>query len=245
MTQENKTIIWTEDSKSGYVFWMKFFEILLPEAIVESKKNNSELVKAVSNLLQDDNNKYIIIMDQAFDNPQVIRERKRLLDAIQKRNNVYVINIISFEYLLLQFKCLPKWVFAEDDNLREKRERLLEIRNRLVSILKGLNSLYYLSDEYIKAYCESCGENNVEQLCARLLFDITRNTGFEVSKKAVGPCWIRNCCEWRERAEDDICGLDDARISVRDKMCQIYNYSADLVKEFKAVGVEVKSDNDL
>ena len=67
MTQENKTFIWTEDSKSGYVFWMKFFEILLPEAIVESKKNNSELVKAVSNLLQDDNNKYIIIMDQAFE----------------------------------------------------------------------------------------------------------------------------------------------------------------------------------
>ena len=147
MTQENKTFIWTEDSKSGYVFWMKFFEILLPEAIVESKKNNSELVKAVSNLLQDDNNKYIIIMDQAFDNPQVIRERKRLLDAIQKRNNVYVINIISFEYLLLQFKYLPKWVFAEDDNLREKREQLLDIRNRLVSILKESNPLYYLSDD--------------------------------------------------------------------------------------------------
>ena len=245
MTQENKTFIWTEDSKSGYVFWMKFFEILLPEAIVESKKNNSELVKAVSNLLQDDNNKYIIIMDQAFDNPQVIRERKRLLDAIQKRNNVYVINIISFEYLLLQFKYLPKWVFAEDDNLREKREQLLDIRNRLVSILKESNPLYYLSDEYIKEYCNLCSENNIEQLCARLLFDITRNTGFEVSKKAVGLCWIRNCCEWRERAEDDICGLDDARISVRDKMCQIYNYSADLVKEFKVVGIEVTSDNDL
>ena len=42
-----------------------------------------------------------------------------------------------------------------------------------------------------------------------------------------------------------MCGLDDARISVRDKMCQIYNYSADLVKEFKVVGIEVTSDNDL
>ena len=77
------------------------------------------------------------------------------------------------------------------------------------------------------------------------MFDITRNTGFEVSKKSVGPCWILTCCEWNERAEDDICGLNEARISVRGKMCQIYNHSEDLVKEFKAVGIEVKSDNDL
>ena len=40
---------------------------LRPDVIVESKKNNSELVKAVKTL-QDEENKYIIVFDNSFDN---------------------------------------------------------------------------------------------------------------------------------------------------------------------------------
>ena len=177
MTQE-KMYIWTEDTKSGYSFWLNFFNRLVPEAIVQSKKNNSELVKAVSSLLQNDTNKYIIIMDQAFDNPQVIRERKRLMEAIRERNNVYIINIISFEYILLQFDLLTDWVFAEDDELFTKRE------SRLCNMLNDSNYAGYKDDECISEYINSLKVHNVEQLCAKLLFDITRNTGFEVSKKS-------------------------------------------------------------
>lgn len=44
-----KTYLWIEDrkEKSGYIFWQTFMEQLCPEIAVESKKNNSELVKAV------------------------------------------------------------------------------------------------------------------------------------------------------------------------------------------------------
>ena len=244
MTQE-KMYIWTEDTKSGYSFWLNFFNRLVPEAIVQSKKNNSELVKAVSSLLQNDTNKYIIIMDQAFDNPQVIRERKRLMEAIRERNNVYIINIISFEYILLQFDLLTDWVFAEDDELFTKREHLLNVRSRLCNMLNDSNCAGYKDDECISEYINSLKVHNVEQLCAKLLFDITRNTGFEVSKKAIGPCWINNCCEWQERSADDICGLDNIRISSKEKMHQIFIDSVDLVNGFQAAGIGVKSDNNL
>ena len=48
----SKTFLWIEDkkNKSGYTFWKTFTEQLFPDVIVESKKNNSELVKAVKRL---------------------------------------------------------------------------------------------------------------------------------------------------------------------------------------------------
>ena len=41
------------------------------------QKNNSELVKAVKTL-KDQDSKYIIVFDNAFDNPQVYQEQRRL-----------------------------------------------------------------------------------------------------------------------------------------------------------------------
>ena len=47
-----KTYLWLEDrkGKSGYIFWKTLMAQLYPEIVVESKKNNSELVKAVKGL---------------------------------------------------------------------------------------------------------------------------------------------------------------------------------------------------
>lgn len=63
--------------------------------------------------------------------------------------------------------------------------------------------------------------------------------------EAIGPCWINNCCEWQERAAEDICGLDNIRISSKEKMHQIFTDSVDLVNGFQAAGIGVKSDNNL
>ena len=80
----------------------------------------------------------------------------------------------------------------------------------------------YKDIKEIVEYDEHIGEHNIEQLSAKLLFDLTRNTGFEVSKGKIGECWINSCCEWLEREEDDICGLDYSRLSIYDKMKSIY-----------------------
>lgn len=61
--------------KASYTFWTSFMEQLCPHVIVESKKNNSELVKAVK-ALQDAENKYIIVFDNSFDNLQIVMEQK-------------------------------------------------------------------------------------------------------------------------------------------------------------------------
>lgn len=74
-----KTFLWIEDrkDKASYMFWKTFMQQLFPHVIVESKTNNSELVKAVKSL-QDYNNKYIVLLDNSFDNLQVYHEYKIL-----------------------------------------------------------------------------------------------------------------------------------------------------------------------
>jgi hypothetical protein len=67
---------------------------------------------------------------------------------------------------------------------------------------------------------------------------LSRNTGFEVSKGRIGDCWIQSCCDWYNRQENDICGLDSIRLSVKDKMKQIY-MGTSLNNEFLNVGLEV------
>ena len=64
-----ETYLWIEDGKdkAGFVFWHTLMGQICPEIIVESKNNNSELVKAVRSL-QDTENRYIVVFDNSFDN---------------------------------------------------------------------------------------------------------------------------------------------------------------------------------
>lgn len=87
-------------------------------------------------------------------------------------------------------------------------------------------------------YDKNLDSHNIEQISAKLLFDLTRNTGFEVSKGSIGECWIKSCCDWLERQADDICGLDKTRLSVADKMKSIYSGTS-LCREFSNIGLEV------
>ncbi len=233
-----KTFLWIEDrkGKASYTFWENFMKQLCPDVIVESKKNNSELVKAVKTL-QDEENKYIIVFDNAFDNLQVVMEQKRLKKYVNEKENVFLLNIICFEYLLLEFKELIEWIYAPEDEFLQKRVKAIAARHKLVESLQDDN-LDYKGIREVVEYDKNIEEYNIEQLSAKLLFDLTRNTGFEVSKGALGECWIKSCCEWKERQEDDICGLDHNRLSVFDKMKRIYVGSS-LKLQFPKVGLEV------
>ena len=57
-----KTFLWIEDrkGKASYTFWANLMKQLCSDVIVESKKNNSELVKSVKTL-QDEENKYCLL----------------------------------------------------------------------------------------------------------------------------------------------------------------------------------------
>lgn len=59
-----------------------------------------------------------------------------------------------------------------------------------------------------------------------------------MSKKMIGECWIRSCCEWDKRQEDDICGLDNNRLNLQEKMQSVYKGTS-IMKEFSKTGLEV------
>lgn len=98
--------------------------------------------------------------------------------------------------------------------------------------------LSYKYFQEIMEYDKHIEEHNVEQLSAKLLFDLTRNTGFEFSKGDIGDCWVKSCCEWDKRDENDICGLDYSRLSIFNKMREIYEGTS-LKEQFSRVGLEV------
>lgn len=233
-----KTYLWIEDreEKSSYIFWQTFVGQLYPEIVVESKKNNSELVKAVK-VLEDNENRYVIVFDNSFDNPQVAMEQKMLRKYVKVKNNVLLMDIICFEYILLEFKDLVEWIYAIDDEFLTKRKNAIVAREKLVKTIQN-GELNYKGIREIIEYNENIDNYNVEQLSAKILFDLTRNTGFEVSKSNIGECWIKSCCEWGQRMPDDICGLDTSRLQLKEKMQRIYKGTSLLMK-FQSIDLEV------
>ena len=233
-----RTYLWIEDraGKASYKFWTTFLHEICPEVIVESKTNNRELVKSVKGLT-DKENRYIIALDNSFDNVQIYMEQKILKQAVEKRDNVFLLNLICFEYTLLEFDKLIDWIYAPNDEFREKRAGAIAAREKLVQIINS-GEMNYKAIKEIVAYDNNLGNHNIEQLSAKLLFALTRNTGFEVSKGDLGECWRQSCCEWTDRQADDICGLDQTKFTLNDKMKYIYSGTS-LHREFENIGLEV------
>ena len=226
--------LWCEDSKSGYQFWQAIFRAILPEMNVETKKSNSGLRKAVDKI-QPDENEYYILMDMAMDNPDVLRERKYLDDHAKGKRNIHIIYIHSFEFVLLSFELLEQWVFAEEDALRDQRRELLNARALFVeNVASTAGEAAGLAA--FKAAFDGYENKNAEQIAAKLLFGITRNTGFETDKSRLGECFVNSCCEWQARQSTDICGLDDHRINANDKARLLVERSV-LKEAFERVGL--------
>lgn len=233
-----KTYLWLEDrkGKASYTFWSALTAELCPDVIVESKRNNSELVKAVRRL-EDTENRYIVVFDNSFDNVQLYMEQRALEKAAAARKNVFLLRLICFEYTLLEFEQLIDWIYAPDDEFREKRAIAILAREKLVATLRS-GDLDYKAIREVVDYDKGLSGHNIEQLAARLLFDLTRNTGWEVSKGSIGDCWLKSCCEWPERQEDDVCGLDETRLTLAEKMRSIYQGTS-VRREFSRIGWEV------
>ena len=60
----------------------------------------------------------------------------------------------------------------------------------------------------------------------------------------IGDCWIQSCCEWKNRQQNDICGLDTTPLSLTDKMKSIYTETS-LHKSFSKINPEVTYVNNL
>lgn len=227
---------WTEDrkDKSGYQFWEKFLGVIYPQVVLESKTNSSELVKCVAKI--NSNDTYIVALDHSFDNDQSIREVSILRRIMRTKNNVYELNLISFEFVLLSFSLLLDWIYAENDEFREKRAYLITVREKFLEAIDKKND--YKEIPEIAEWINKISEYNIEKITAKLLYELTRNTGFLVDKSNLGVCWKVDCCDYEERENDDECGLDDSRLSLAEKMQAILRESF-LRREFERIGLEV------
>lgn len=148
-----------------------------------------------------------------------------------------MLNLICFEYTLLEFDKLIDWIYAPEDEFKEKRAIAMMAREKLIQSIR-FGDMNYKAIREIIDYDNRLDRYNIEQLSAKLLLDLTRNTGFEVSKKNLGVCWSIDCCEWKERQVDDICGLDLTKLTLEDKMKYIC-IGTSLYSELKKIGLEV------
>ena len=218
------TYLLCEDTKSGLSFWRFIVQAMNPGCVVEGKGGISNLRRMVS-LIADSEDRYFVVVDYVFDNPSVLREISAITRIAKAKSNVTLIKIHSFEYILLSFALLDKWVFAERDELKEQRKPLLELKDVFVQMIgDGTDSGMLGEGSAAGTYLEEHGYNT-EQALSRLLFGITRNTGFETDKSKLGDCFTVDCCKWENRASDDICGLDEAGITSVEKARLIVKYS--------------------
>ena len=164
-----KTYLWIEDrkNKSGYIFWQTLLGQLCPEIVLESKTNNSELLKAVKEL-EDSENRYIVVFDNSFDNLQVAMEQKMLRKYAGDKENVVLMDIICFEYILLEFKELTEWIYAPDDEFLVKREKAITAREKLVKTIQS-GEINYKDIREIIEYNENVDDYNVEQMSSGIL----------------------------------------------------------------------------
>ncbi len=224
---------WCEDSGSGFEFWKEIFRTLYPNIIVETKSNNSRLRRAAAGI-ENDGNEYYILMDSFIDNNDVLREIDGLKRGIKNKRNVHVIDVHSFEFVLLSFKSLIQWIFAEQDELKDKRQALIRARDMFIE--QVIQSVDIAESDELESLFPYAKTHNNEQTAAELLYQITRNTGFETDKGKLGECFVVNCCEWAYRQSDDRCGLDASRITAERKKLCIINESV-LKSAFEKVGL--------
>ena len=77
--------------------------------------------------------------------------------------------------LLLEFQELIEWIYAPKDEFLQKRAKAIAARHKLVESLQNDNFDYKGMREIVD-YDKNIEEHNIEQLSAKLLFDLTRNT---------------------------------------------------------------------
>ena len=68
---------------------------------------------------------------------QIYMEQKIVKEAADIRDNVFLLNLICFEYTLLEFDKLIDWIYAPEDEFREKCAGAIAAREKLVNIIKS------------------------------------------------------------------------------------------------------------
>ena len=182
--------LWTEDTGAGFHFWKLVNQLFFGnELVVESKGSNQGLLDAVIDLSIKDDDEYYVAFDYVVDN-QDIRNKYRVLKSIEEKSdeNIIILDMICFEYLILVFDKLVEWTgTGKTDKIKIREEVLAAVENHRINLSK-------IDDEKTLQFIAGFKRYSTERVMKSLVGEFTQNEKWSVKGALMGECWYKDCC---------------------------------------------------
>lgn len=178
-----------EDSKMGYRLWKAINDCMLGgKAKVVSSFGITNMVSTIKELGIRRGDRLFC----AIDNIQGVESYKVLVWLGDNVHNIgyryCTTNYSCVEDVFTSFEYLDKWITTLDQESREKLDTARKIINNRCK--DNMDDSLVTNSKLKKMYPTA---NTDEQMSARIIYDITKNTGFVVSKGGLGRCWTAQC----------------------------------------------------
>ncbi len=195
----NKVHLLIEDTGAGYQFWQFICKCYFTNVVLDKKvTNNKALVDEVNNIVKSGSKEYyIILIDQAFDNPSTITLMNQLSIICSSHSNLILVkNYICFESVLLSFYQLEYIINKARGKVSiGSTEKILidYIRNECNTHNHDRTDYINAKHKFKELYPHIKEIHTIEQLSSHLLTELTKNSGLKVTKGDIGKCWTCDC----------------------------------------------------
>lgn len=230
--------IWHEDStnSSTQQFW-QFLQSnqtspLLKNADIQGFSSNKNLRDGIKDHIKNHNinatDTYYVFMDCVQDNEVAFRLYKDLLYLTKRYNNIKVMDLLCFEYLMLKFRYLENWVKPTGTS-NKNFEKMLELRKTFIDIVENNKDWTKNKDivQFIRAYGKAKMKKNEhldfnhvseEYISTLILSKLTSwyNDGFCIVKTTLGNCWTCNCLDCTKKYKSK-CRRNNNNVSIENK----------------------------
>lgn len=214
--------IWHEDKQTTSdgvkASTTQFWETLLQESNIANNvevrgfNGNAKLYDFILQFKFDNaaykNHKFYIFMDCVLDNPDALNYYISIVNYIENLNvsNVYVADLLSFEYLLLSFELFDKWIVPTKE--QKNTQMYLDVRNAMLDCIENQKQWvnYPAIVKFVLIINNYNNKSNVEkiallahttseQIVTKLLGCLTNSlkSDFIVTKTKLGECWFCSC----------------------------------------------------
>ena len=198
--------LWTEDTGAGLHFWKLVNQLFFDDKlIVESKGSNQGIIDAVAELKLEEEDKYYIAFDCVVDN-QDIRNKYRMLKefAEKSKNQIVILDMICFEYLILAFDKLIEWTgTGKKDKIKMREDILAVIEDHRINLSK-------ITDEKTLRYISGFKRFSTERVMKSLAGELTENEKWSIKGIYMGECWYKDCCS-SEYPDNIKCGKPEVK----------------------------------
>lgn len=204
----------------------------LKDVIIQGFDGNDKLASHIKNFNFNTKDKYIILADMVLDNSKALAYYLDISNSIRGYNNVYLSDLLSFEYMMLRFKYFINW--TEPMKIISGYEQAKPIRNKFIHCID--NGISWVTEPDIVNYIvkrKGIDTNkpgwqreltfiSSENIATLLLSTMTNGgtTEFGISKTRFGNCWYNNCCHKHNSVNGN-------------NKCRIYKYNKTSLEKAK------------